>query len=281
MPGRWGRGSRAGKYTHKLTNPNFLLLRKPVMQPFSEALHLFQRETRDPHAASASRNNLKTMFKKVLVVEDPEYINMDVTSSLKAHFPFDIQTARYCDKAFVMVKKAKQIKLPFDLLITDISISDEHVKAIIKNGKDLISMVKSVQPEIRVVVYSMEDRPFKVKQLLDSPGLDGYVLKGRNGSQELVEAIKLISLHKRYITPHLGYSIASEPAPDVDMYDLMLLKELANGHSQMEISALFKSKGLSPHSLSSLEKRINKLKDHFRAKNSIHLVAIAKDMGLF
>lgn len=221
------------------------------------------------------------MFKKVLVVEDLDSINIGVTSTLRSHFPFDIQTAKYCDKAFLMVKKARQNNIPFDLLITDLSFSEDHVKAIIKNGEDLIGMVKSVQPEIKVLIYSIEDRPFKVKHLLDSLGTDGYVLKGRNSSRELVDAIKMISRNSRYITPQLGYSIAKEPALEVDIYDLVLLKELANGHSQQEISALFDSRGFSPSSLSSIEKRINKLKDYFMAKNTIHLVAIAKDMGLF
>lgn len=214
-------------------------------------------------------------------MEDIDSINIGVTSTLKAHFPFDIQTARYCDKAFVMVKKANQIELPFDLLITDLSFSEDHVKAIIKNGEDLISMVKAIQPDIKVLIYSIEDRPFKVKHLLDSLGSDAYVLKGRNSSKELVDAINLISQHKRYITPNLGYAIANEPALEVDKYDLLLLKELANGYSQQEISDIFESKGFHPSSLSSIEKRINKLKDYFMAKNSIHLVAIAKDMGLF
>ena len=61
----------------------------------------------------------------------------------------------------------------------------------------------------------------------------------------------------------------------------MLLQELANGYSQQEISARLAKEGISPSSLSSIEKRINRLKDYFMARNIPHLIALAKDMGLF
>jgi DNA-binding NarL/FixJ family response regulator len=221
------------------------------------------------------------MFKKVLVVEDIDAINIGITSTLKDHFSFDIKVARYCDKAFLMVKKALQLNLPFDLLITDLSFSEDHVKTIIKTGEDLITMVKSIQPDIQVLIYSIEDRPFKIQQFIDRLDANGYVLKGRNSSRELVDAIYEIRNQKRYISPQIEYSLKKMPALEIDDYDLELIKELANGNSQHEICGLFEARGRNPSSLSSIEKRINKLKDYFMAKNTPHVVAIAKDMGLF
>jgi hypothetical protein len=55
---------------------------------------------------------------------------------------------------------------------------------------------------------------------------------------------------------------------------------MSNGLSQDEISQLFKKNNISPSSLSTIEKRLNKLRIQFRANNAIHLVAIAKDLGL-
>jgi DNA-binding NarL/FixJ family response regulator len=180
-----------------------------------------------------------------------------------------------------MVKKALQLNLPFDLLITDLSFREDHVKTIIKTGEDLITMVKSVQPDIQVLIYSIEDRPFKIQQFIDRLDANGYVLKGRNSSRELVDAVYEIRNQKRYISPQIEYSLKKMPALEIDDYDLELIKELANGNSQHEICSLFEARGLNPSSLSSIEKRINKLKDYLMAKNTPHLVAIAKDMGLF
>jgi hypothetical protein len=42
----------------------------------------------------------------------------------------------------------------------------------------------------------------------------------------------------------------------------------------------FKNTGIIPNGSSSIEKRINKLKIYFKANNNVHLIAIAKDLGL-
>ncbi len=220
------------------------------------------------------------MFKKVLVVEDIDSVHVGISNALNHAFPFEIHHAKYCDKAFLKIKQALQNNSPFDLLITDLSFQVDHVKTIIKSGEDLINVVKGIQPGIRVLIYSIEDRPFKIHQFVDYLGAEGYVLKGRNSSLELVDAIKTIYNRQRYISPQLHYSVKKSLPLEVDAYDLELIKALANGHSQQEISSLFEHRGLKPTSLSSLEKRINKLKDYFMARNSTHLVAIAKDMGL-
>lgn len=220
------------------------------------------------------------MFKKALVVEDIDSINIGVASTLNTAFAFEVQTAKYCDKAFLMLKNALQKERPFDLLITDLSFSEDHIKPVIKSGEDLIGMVKAIQPSLKVLIYSIEDRPFKISQFVDYLQADGYVLKGRNSSRELVDAINAIDQKQRYISPHLQRTIKKGPAQEIDDYDLELLKALANGHSQQDIVLLFGSRGLNPTSLSSIEKRINKLKDYFMAKNTPHLVALAKDMGL-
>ena len=52
------------------------------------------------------------------------------------------------------------------------------------------------------------------------------------------------------------------------------------GLSQEGISKHLQDNNLSPYGLSSIEKRINKLKIQFGANNAIHLVSIAKDVGL-
>ncbi|MFT7333979.1 MAG: hypothetical protein ACI81S_002202, partial [Sphingobacteriales bacterium] len=54
----------------------------------------------------------------------------------------------------------------------------------------------------------------------------------------------------------------------------------SKGMSQDEIRHLFEQENISPSSLSSIEKRLNLLRVQFKAKNAIHLVAIAKDLGL-
>ena len=67
---------------------------------------------------------------------------------------------------------------------------------------------------------------------------------------------------------------------EIDDFDIKLLNYLAEGYSQEEISKLFKSKNISPSSLSSIEKRVSRLKIHLGAKNTYQLIALSKDIGL-
>lgn len=66
---------------------------------------------------------------------------------------------------------------------------------------------------------------------------------------------------------------------DFDVYDLELLKLLANGYGLIDIVKEFDKIGYFS-SLSAIEKRINKLKTYFNAQNTAHLVYIVKDRGI-
>ncbi|MNR56631.1 hypothetical protein D3C85_1772410 [compost metagenome] len=62
--------------------------------------------------------------------------------------------------------------------------------------------------------------------------------------------------------------------------DIHILKHLAEGTSQDEIIEIFKNSDIKPNSKSAIEKRLSKLKDFFKANNTVHLVSITKDMGI-
>lgn len=220
------------------------------------------------------------MFKKVLVVEDIDSINIGLTKTLGEAFDFDIDHAKFCDKASLKITKALLDKEPYDLLITDLSFKSNGQEGKIQNGEDLIREVRAKQPKLKTIIYSIEDRPFKLKEFITDLKVDGYVLKGRNSSREMVEAIKEVAAGTLYVSQDIMQSIHTSPTLEIDDFDLELLKELADGFSQQEISKHFQTRGITPASLSSIEKRINRLKDYFMARNTTHLVALAKDMGL-
>lgn len=47
-----------------------------------------------------------------------------------------------------------------------------------------------------------------------------------------------------------------------------------------EIKDILLNKGFTAYSLSFIEKRISKLKDMLKANNTIHLISIAKNLGI-
>ncbi len=126
----------------------------------------------------------------------------------------------------------------------------------------------------------MDNRFQKVRTLISKHGVNAYVCKDRKGSQELSEAIKTVYDKKQFLSPQIKNALSSKSNLEIDDYDIALIEQLSNGLSQKQISSYFKQNNLSPSSVSSIEKQINKLKDQFKANNAVHLVAMVKDLGL-
>ncbi len=219
------------------------------------------------------------MFKKVLIADDLESINQGVSTILKKLNIENISKVQYCDDAYVKFKKAIIDNEPFDLLITDLSFQTDHREQMLKSGEDLITAIKKEHPEVNIIAYSVDDRLQQVRRLVNI-GVNAYVCKGRNGVSELSKSVKSVYEGKRYFSPKIAKALNNKSNLEIDIYDVELLRNISIGKSQEEISAIFKTKGLSPSGLSSIEKRLNKLKIQLNSKNTIHLIAVAKDLGL-
>ena len=95
------------------------------------------------------------MFKKILIAEDTMSTNDGLVKSLSPIVP-NIETAQYCDEALLKIKKALQNKSPFELLLTDLSFDNTYRERKLTSGESLITAVKEVQPNIKIMVFSME-----------------------------------------------------------------------------------------------------------------------------
>ena len=90
----------------------------------------------------------------------------------------------------------------------------------------------------------------------------------------------LVSQGELYLSEQVNRALHPKLKLEIDDFDIRLLTYLAKGLSQDEISLALRKKNITPNSLSTIEKRLNKLKLQFKANNVIHLVAITKDLGL-
>lgn len=227
--------------------------------------------------------NTYKMFKKAIIVEDLDPIILSTTETLKNLSIGEIQTAKYCDDAFLKIKKAQHENKPFDLLITDLSFKEDHRENKLKNGEQLISEIKKNQPDIKIIVFSIEDKSFKIKSLFEDLKINAYVIKGRNSIEELKKAIETTyhNNEAQFLFPETtANSTHKKSVIEIEAYDIELLKSLSKGCSINEIANEFKISGIHPSGNSSIEKRLNKLKMYFKANNNVHLIAITKDMGL-
>ncbi|AOZ98384.1 response regulator [Flavobacterium commune] len=222
------------------------------------------------------------MFKKVLIAEDLDSISQSIIHTLEELSIDDIQHVKYCDDAHIRIKKALAEKKPFDLLISDLSFKQDHRENKLINGEELIAAAKKTQPNIKTIVFSIEDKSFKIKSLFNILKIDAYVIKGRNSIKELEKAINRIYNNETGILlPEINTNTSTEKSIiEIESYDISLLKSLSKGLIINEIATEFKKSGIVPNGNSSIEKRLNKLKTYFKANNNVHLIAIAKDMGL-
>ena len=130
-------------------------------------------------------------------------------------------------------------------------------------------------------MFSVEEKPARIKSLFENLHINAFVLKGRNSLPELKKAIKKVfESDQNYIAPNLSYILQNKALHEIDNYDIQLIQHLANGIAQDKMDTKFKELGIEPNSKSTIEKRIGKLKDSFKANNTVHLIAIAKDLGL-
>lgn len=220
------------------------------------------------------------MFEKVLVAEDMDDINKGVVATLKELGVNEIHHVQYCDDAFLKIKRAEYDQKPFDLLITDLSFDADYRKQKLPSGEALSAKVKEEYPKIKVIMYSVEDRLQKVRTIINELGVNAYVCKGRYGLKELTKAIDQVYHDQTYLSSNIAQALGPQQDLEIDDFDILLVEKLSQGYSQDEISSTFKKQQIKPSSLSSIEKRLNKLKVQFKANNAIHLVAKVKDLGL-
>ncbi len=221
------------------------------------------------------------MFNKILITEDLGSINHGIANILYERTGIEnIQQAQYCDEGYLKFRRAHNDQEPFDLMITDLSFKESHRERELVSGVQLIEAVRALQPNIKVIIYSMEDRPGKIKSFFAEQDINGYVCKGRTGLNELVQSVTEVYKGNTYVSPQIENAMSKTNVFELKDYDIMLLKHLSDGFTQEQIGSYFKQHQISPHSISSIEKRLNKLKYNFKAKNAIHLVSMTKDLGL-
>jgi CTP-dependent riboflavin kinase len=220
------------------------------------------------------------MFKKVLVAEDLDSISIAVVQVLEdLKIPL-IHHVKYCDEGLLKIKKGLNEE-PYDLLITDLSFKADHRKTILSSGEDLIESINHVQPQLKKIVFSIEDKSYRIKSLFNDHGINAYVSKGRNSINELKVAIeRTFNNEERILSSDLSFNFNNKSLIEIESYDISILKLLAQGYILEHISNEFKALSITPNGTSSIEKRINKLKIYFKANNNVHLIAIAKDFGL-
>ncbi len=220
------------------------------------------------------------MIQKVLIAEDYESYNISVQKTLEALQLSNHDYVYYCDDAALKIKKALQAGDPYDLLITDLVFEKDHRTQTLHTGQALIQAVRQVQPGLKILVLSIESRPAIVKELFETLAIDGFVRKSRGDVQELLNAINALNNNERYYPRNLPESMERRNAHDFTPFDITILTLMIQGRKVQDIPAYLKEKGIKPSGKSSVEKRLNTIKEAYQFTTNEQLIAYCVKKGI-
>lgn len=220
------------------------------------------------------------MFKSVLIAEDHESISISVKKTLAELGVVQTDYVYYCDDAVMRIQKAIKAAEPYELLITDLSFEEDHRKQQVLTGAELIMAVRKIQPTIKVLVFSGETKPAVIDHLFTSLQINGYVRKARNDAKELKQALAAIYKGNRYLSGDVKQNIKEKNAYEFSDFDIMIISLLSNGKLQKDIPTYLQQHQIKPSGLSSVEKRLNLMKETLGFAKNEQLVAFCKDMGI-
>lgn len=220
------------------------------------------------------------MIKKVLIAEDHESANISLRKTLEDLAIVDTAHVYYCDDALNKIAIALKAGSSFDLLITDLYFEPDACKQALSGGTELITAARKIQPDLKILVFSAESRPASIRLLYDQFDIDGFVRKARNDAKELKEAISEIARHRRYFPRHIRQLIEKRmnDYPFTE-FDIRIITLIAQGVPQKEIPAHLKRDGIKPSGLSSIEKRLNQMKEALGFFKNEQLVLHCKELG--
>lgn len=220
------------------------------------------------------------MKEKVLIAEDHQSANISVQKTLEELGISRTEYVYYCDDAYQKICIAKEKGEPFDLLITDLYFEEDQNKQHLEGGFALVEAARRVQPDLKILVFSAESRAGIIESLFNKWMVDGYVRKARNDSKELALAIRTISDNNRYYPRHLLQLVKQKNAHQFSEFDVTLISLLAQGHRQKDIPEYLQKNNIRPSGISSVEKRLNYLREALGFTKNEQLVAFCKDMGI-
>lgn len=220
------------------------------------------------------------MFKRVLIAEDHESTNISVQKTLSDLGVPHTDYVYYCDDALMRIQKGLKEDQSYDLLITDLSFEEDHRKQRISDGMVLIKAVKLEQPSLKVIVFSGENKTATIDTLFKELKIDGYVRKARHDAKELKLAIETIYNNRIYLAPDLRQAVKEKNSHEFTEFDITIISLLSGGTFQNKIPDYLKKHNIKPSGLSSVEKRLNLMKEALGFSKNEQLIAFCKDLGI-
>ncbi|MEH3112383.1 response regulator [Pedobacter terrae] len=222
------------------------------------------------------------MFKKVLIAEDEDFMNIALRIALEDLGV--IQDNRdyvvNCDQAYSRVKKAISEANPYNLLIADLSFKGDPEEREISSGWELILAVRKIHPAIKIMVFSAADRKNIADRLFKDYLIDAYVHKSFGAANAFKTAIKAVNDGQKYCSVNLRRFPGDEILAELTGEEKLILTLITEGVKQKSIAAYFKKKEMSSSSLSHIEKKLKDLREKLNISSTFLLAWHCKERGI-
>jgi two-component system, NarL family, response regulator NreC len=210
------------------------------------------------------------MSVRVALIDDHPIVRQGLRNLLQTEPSFAV--VGEADDGIMGVDLVQRVKP--DVLVVDLMMPG-------LNGLDLIKLVLKSQPQLRILVLSMQSADSYVVEALNC-GAAGYVLK-ETGPSEIIDAIRTVVAGARYLSPKLaervlntstGSKKVTDPYETLTPREREILHLVVDGNTSAQIA---KKLVLSPRTVELHRSRIMKKLD---LHNQTDIFRYALERGL-
>jgi two-component system, NarL family, invasion response regulator UvrY len=185
---------------------------------------------------------------RILIADDHAVVRKGLKQIITDEFP----SAEITEVGDVESLIVQVIKADWDVIICDISMPG-------RSGVEALEQVKQIKPDIPVLMLSMHSEDQYAMRVLKA-GASGFLNKA-SVHEELIKAIHIVRLGRKYITPSIAERLAEsltandgkKPHEILSNREFEILKMIASGRSISEIADQL---SLSPTTVSTYRSRI-------------------------
>jgi DNA-binding NarL/FixJ family response regulator len=165
---------------------------------------------------------------RIILADDHSFIRLGLTQILKDEFP-NAEIKEVSDGESLV----KEVMLhQWDLVISDLDMKG-------RSGLEALEQIKSMKPEIPVLILSIYPEDLYAVRVLKA-GASGYLNKN-SAPEELIVAIRRISLGKKYITSEIAEKLIDskydgKPHESLSNREFEIFKLLAAGKTLSQVA---------------------------------------------
>lgn len=220
-------------------------------------------------------------YYNVLIIDDhPSIIeafenSLNFIASQSKTISFKTDSAKDCKTAYHKLQAYAQTQ-NLDLVILDISLpADQNLK--IQSGEGLGILIRKLLPNTKILVCTSFMDSCRLRHILNACDPLGFINKQDIGFMGFVSAINDVLIGELHYSQTIINTIKQKSLNNVslDDYDILILKELANGSNLRD---LLKLVHLSKSAIDK-RKRLLKRKFQIESRSDRDLVLAAKTKG--